>query len=483
MAVLGDLGYLNSAALLNMLSKQYGLPHVNLFEVKVPPEVLNTLPFEKVRSFHALPISKSDNALSLAMVDPGDRDVIKSIEAATGGRVMPFVVPSDQLDRAIVAFERDGYGDHVFYGASIRHEHAPAVAGMPGIIALLKMMSDSNATELHLTAGARPAMRESGRLRRLALPEMTSGQMRDCIYEILHRDQLEELERTKELNCIFPVADAGRFRITIYRQRNADALSASRIYEDIPSFTDLGLPDWLSGFADMPRGLIVISGPSGQGKSATIASLVDYINMSRSCNIITLEDPVQYLHTHKSSNVNQREVGIDTDSYIEGMRHILRQGPDVIAVGDLSDHETILMALNAAEKGCLVIGEMTARNTISAIDRMVRVFPEDRIPRIKMQIAENLLLVFSQQLVPLQNGKGSALAFEKLTSSRRVANILRDGTIDNIRNLMKISSEDITSIDQEIARLYLSGTVSYDDALQAADSKTYFQELARRGSV
>jgi len=482
-SVLEGLGFLDSDTLLSVLGKQYDRPFVNLYEVKVPPEILELLPFEQVKSHKILPINKSDNTLSLAMVDPDDTTAIQNVEAAIGGIVRPHVVPNYQMDKAISAFEAEGYGSMTFEGEKLREEKTLIEEVVPNIYTMLKLVVDFKASELHLAAGASPSMRINDRFKRLSMPRVSSALMRDFVSDLLTQDQVNEFESKNDLDFVKILSDTGRFRINIFKQRNSISLSARLMFENIPSVTDLNLPVLVNDFAFKDRGIILIAGAAGQGKATTIASIVDLINSSRSCNIVTFEDPLKYLHKHKKSNVNQREIGIDTESVASGLKHVIRQGQDVIVIGDLNDTESITAALNAATSGCLVIAAINASNSVAALDRILKVFPDNQQPKIRMQLADALLLLLSQRLVPAKEGDDKICAYEVLMNSSRISNLIKDGQTSNIRQLMQSTSEDMSSIDQSIAKLCLEGRIEFDAGLKLSDNPVYYQEIIRRGKI
>lgn len=482
-SMLEEMGYVDSDTLMSMLSKQHNIPFINLFEVKVHPDVLNVIPFEQVRSFKILPFKQSGESLSLAMADPGNFDAIQNVEFAAGGAVTPFVVPNYQIERAISYFENEGYGNGLFAGEKLREEKITVESKIPSIYSFLKLLFDFRASDLHLTAGVPPSLRINNELKRLSKPVVTSAQMRGFTSEILSKDQMEEFEREKELDFVLSLSDTGRFSINIYKQRNSVTLSARLILERIPSIKELALPEWIKDYALRPHGFILVSGLPGHGKTTTMAAFVDTINSSRKCNIVMIEDPIEYLHKHGKSNVNQREVGTDTESFACGLKHIIRQDPDVIVIGELRDPESIAIALNAAETGHLVIGTMHSLNTTTAIDRILNVFPKHQIPQIRMQLADTLLLMFSQKLIPCKEDDGRIPAYEKLTNSPRITNLIREGKTGNIRSLMQEISVDMSSIDRDIARLCYDGKITVEDGLKFADNPAFYQELIRAGRV
>ena len=480
-SIFEEMGYLDIDTLLNILSNQCGLPFVNLFEVNVAPETLKLLPFEQVKSLNVLPFRKTDDTVSVAMLDPGDTAALQDIESALGARVKPFIVPHYQIDEAISRFEKDGYGDIPFEGEKLREDKVFVETAVPTIHTLFKLLLDFKATDLHLAAGAPPGMRVNNVLKRLSMPKVSAAHMKDYIAEILTKDQMETFERERELDFVISLSDTGRFRINIYRQRNSVSLSARLIHEVIPSTADLGLPDWITEYALRPHGFVLIGGLAGHGKTTTISALVQVINSQKNCNIVTLEDPIEYLHRHKKSNVNQREVGIDTESFSAGLKHVLRQDPDVIVIGDLRDPESSAFALNAAENGHLVIAAMHSLNSVTAIDKILNIFPAHQLPHIRMQLADTLLLLFSQKLIPGRDGEERVLAYEKIINSSRVSKLIREGKTGNIRSLMQVEAEDVLAMDQRIAQLCFQGKISFEDGLIFADNPACYQELIRNG--
>ncbi|UCH45095.1 MAG: PilT/PilU family type 4a pilus ATPase [Nitrospiraceae bacterium] len=481
-SILKGMGYVDNDTLLSVLGKQYDLPSVNLFDVKVPSEILRLLPFDQVKAFKVLPFKADRDAVSLAMVDPRDKEVVQNVEFTMARTVKPYIVPNYQMDKAISRFEKTDYGITVFDGETLREEKVVSDSKMPNIYTLLKLLLDFKASNLHLTAGAPPGMRINNEIKRLSMPVLTTGQMKDMVSELISAEQMEEFERKKELDFVMSISESGRFRINIYKQRSSISLSARIIYEKIPTLEELNLPEWVTEYALKSKGLILVSGLSGHGKTTTIAALVNVINFSRRCNVVTLEDPIEYLHKHGLCNVNQREIGIDTDSFAEGMKHIIRQDPDVIVVGDLKDTESIMIALNAAESGHLVIASINSLNTTTALEKMINIFPESQRPQIRIQLADTLLLGISQALIPLlEDDKKRILSYEKLTNSPRVGNLLREGKVANIRSLMQIASDDMSSLELNLASLCLEGRISFENGLRFAGSPAQYKELFKSG--
>lgn len=481
-SILSEMGYLDDDSLVNFLGRQFNASPANLFEVKVPPETLNLLSFERVKALHALPIKESGGNITLAMIDPHDLNTIQGIEFALNRRIEPAVTPCYHMERAINYFEEEGYGNKVFDGEKLKMKLTTDEENTTDVYSLLKYTVEHKATDLHLTAGIPPSVRIDNEIRRLSLPSITPAQMVDFVQEILTKEQKEAFVRDKEIDFAVSIPHIGRFRMNIYKQRGSISLSARHVIEDIPSLEALGLPEWITDYALKPQGFILITGPSGHGKTTTMSALIDVINTKRRCNVVTLEDPIEYLHRHKKSNVNQREVGIDTESFSAGLKRIFRQNPDVIVIGEMRDPESIAVALTAAETGHMVISTMHSQNSTMALDRIIDVFPEYQQRQIRLQFSDAFLLVFAQRLVPKKDGEGRVLAYEKMTNSFRVRNLIREGKTFNIRSLMQVSSADVSSIDTSLARLCKKGQITFEDGLRFADNAAYYQEIVKAGA-
>jgi twitching motility protein PilT len=481
-SILEEMGYLDGDSLLSFLSKQLNTPSMNLFKTKIASNVLNFLPFEKVKAFKVVPIKEVNTLVTLAMVNPNDISAIQDVEFALGRQVEPVVVPFYQMEEVIAYFTVEGYGNKTFDGEVLRAKTAIVKSKAPTVYSLLKLVLDFKGTDLLITAGVPPSVRVDSDLKRLSMSAVTPEQMSEYTEEILTKEQQEIFEREKELDFAISVPDTGRFRMNMYRQRNSISLAARFIVEDIPSLKQLVLPEWIKDYALKKQGFILIAGPTGHGKTTTMSALVDVINSNRKCNIVTLEDPIEYLHRHKKSNVNQREVGVDTESFAVGLKHVFRQDPDVIIIGEMRDPESIAIALTAAETGHLVISTLHTLNATTAIDRIIDIFPGHQQHQVRLQFADSFLLVFAQRLVPKKIGKGRILAYEKMANSFRVRNLIREGKTPGIRSLMQVVAEDIASIDQSLAKLCLQGEISLEDGLKFADNPPYYQDLVKLGT-
>jgi twitching motility protein PilT len=344
---------------------------------------------------------------------------------------------------------------------------------------LLKALVTFHGQDLHLSAGAIPSLRVDGEIRRLDIPALKPTEVESMVYGLLTPERKRLFQENLELDFAYSLDGVGRFRCNVYRQRGSLAFTARHVADKIPLATELGIPDFLPEYALRKQGLILITGPNGHGKTTTLANIVDTINRERKANIITIEDPIEYTHRHKNSNVNQREVGTDTLSFADGLRHIFRQNPDVIVIGELRDYESFSIALTAAETGHLVLATMHSLNATAAVDRIIDTFPPGQHSQIRAQLAECFLVVFSQRLLRRASGSGRILAWERMSNSLRVRNAIREGKVHLLRAMMQTNVEELVSIDWSLAELVASGAVKYEEALKYADSATYLNEMLK----
>ena len=476
-SVLIEMGYITTDTLLDFLSKQFGVPAVNLFKLDIPSDMLKALPIEKIKEYKVLPL-EIDNKLTLAMVNPSDYIAIRDIEFILGKRVNTVVVPSIQFNAAIKSIETTGMGS--FKGREIEQScETVHHEGTSDMNTLLRQMMETQATDLQLTAGVPPSLKMSSELRRVNMPPLTPENMKDYARTLMNPDQQARFDQFNDLDFAFTDKQFGRFRVNIYKQRNSVSITIRRIPETIPTLHELGLPEEFENYALKTQGLILITGPAGHGKSTTLAALVNIINSRRRCNIVTLEDPIEYLHKHKNSNVNQREIGIDTASFHDGLKHIFRQDPDVIVIGEMRDPESFRIALQAAETGHLVLSTLHSRNATSTIERVIDIFPAEQQPQIRMQLADSLLLTLSQRLVMKKDRSGLVLAYEKLLNSFKIKNFIRDGKTHQIRTQMQLPGEEYSSIDVSLARLASEGLISVEEGMKHADNLAFYQEAVR----
>ena len=346
---------------------------------------------------------------------------------------------------------------------------------------ILRMSQQVKASDIHLTVGLPPMFRIDGRVIGSRYDVTTPREAQRLIYDILTSEQIEKFERTKELDFSYGVANVGRFRVNVYRQKGCVGSALRAIPQKIPSLDTLRLPPILRELTQKHSGLILVTGPTGSGKSTTIASMIDIINSERPLHIMTMEDPVEYIHFHKTAMVNQREIHQDTESFGNAIRAVLREDPDVILVGEMRDKETIAAALTLAETGHLVFGTLHTRSAPSTIDRVIDVFPPDQQDQIKVQLASSIQAVVAQQLLPMLGG-GRCAAVEIMIATPAVRNLIREGKTYQIMSSIETGHQHgMQPMDRTLADMHKSGMISYEEALLRANDRENFIRLARGG--
>jgi twitching motility protein PilT len=332
---------------------------------------------------------------------------------------------------------------------------------------LLEVVLERGASDLHLTSGSPPVIRVHGDLVPLTnYPELTPQGLRSMIYAILPQRRREELEQELELDMSYSLPGKSRFRVNVYFQRDSIGGAFRLIPFEIRTVDQLGLPPVVTEFARFPRGLIVVTGPTGSGKSTSLASLVDIVNTERRCHIMTVEDPIEYLHKHKSSIVNQREVGADTHGFAQALKHVLRQDPDVILVGEMRDLETMSTAITAAETGHLVFATLHTQDAPQTIDRMIDAFPPHQQQQIRVQLSTTLQGVVTQQLLQTADGQGRVVAAEVLVATPAVRNLIREAKVHQIYSVMQAGGRfGMQTMDASLADLVRAGKITHEMAM------------------
>jgi twitching motility protein PilT len=342
-------------------------------------------------------------------------------------------------------------------------------AAPPSVEQLLDALWTAKGSDLLLTPGSPPWLRVDGQLERLAgLDVLTAADTEAMLLSLLDEAQRADFGRRREIDFSFPWRDRARFRVNGFRQRGSVAVAVRLIPFELPSLDDLGLPPVVQAFTDLPQGLVLVTGPTGSGKSTTLAALVDRVNASRACHILTIEDPIEYVHKHQKAAVNQREVGTDTESFSSALRAALREDPDVLLVGEMRDLETIQTALTIAETGHLVFATLHTNDTAQALDRIVDVFPAEQQAQIRVQLANALTGIVYQRLLPRVDG-GRVAAYEVLLATPAVRNLIREGKTRQLRNVLATASrESMQTLEMSLTALVADGVVDHVTAQGAS---------------
>ncbi|MBI5495477.1 MAG: type IV pilus twitching motility protein PilT [Deltaproteobacteria bacterium] len=356
---------------------------------------------------------------------------------------------------------------------------------MANLHQLLKAMIEKGASDLHLTTGSPPQLRIDGVLVPLKTPPLTPVDTKQLCYSILTDAQKHQFEEQNELDLSFGVKNLSRFRANLFLQRGAVAGAFRTIPFKILTFQELGLPPVIGELADRPRGLVLVTGPTGSGKSTTLATIIDKINSEQHYHILTIEDPIEFLHPHKNCIVNQREVGADTDSFKKALKYVLRQDPDVVLVGEMRDLETIESALVVSETGHLAFGTLHTNSCVQSINRIVDVFPPYQQPQVRAQLSFVLEGVLSQQLLPKMTGQGRCLALEIMTPNAAIRNLIREDKVHQIYSAMQVGQgkSGMQTMNQSLLSLVVKRLISVDEGLTRAGDLDEFRNMLSQAGV
>ncbi|MHB1584958.1 MAG: PilT/PilU family type 4a pilus ATPase [Acidimicrobiales bacterium] len=481
-ALLIGRGVLPAATVVNTLAQLARLSAVDLQSDPPAPEVLQLLPPLLARDHRAVAVRLAGRQAMVAFAEPPDLSDLRSLGDLVGYEVVPVLADPSMIDRYLgvepttvpppppghVAVPPPAQGPEADDQAADR-------AGSGGVAAangtselplhideLLRYAVSVGASDLHLTPGIAPALRVHGALRPMEqVGALDNNTIRDMIFGILPQVLRERFEAEHELDTSHSIAGVGRFRVNVALQRGTITVALRPIPHEIPDFSVLGLPDTVRNFAELRRGMVLVTGPTGSGKSTSLASLIDIINSTKPLHIVTVEDPIEFLHTHKRSVISQREVGSDTASFSEALRRVLRQDPDVILVGELRDLETISTALTAAETGHLVFATLHTQDAPATIDRIIDVFPPNQQEQIRIQLGSSLQGVVTQQLVPTADGNGRCVAAEVLVCTSAIQNLIRAAKTHQIYSLMQTGGQHgMQTMDQSLAMLVRQGVIT-----------------------
>lgn len=346
---------------------------------------------------------------------------------------------------------------------------------------LLRMVVQRDASDLHLRAGEPPILRIHGDLKRTDLPRLTAEDVKNLLYAILNEERRQRFERDKELDLSYEVPGLARFRVNVFWQQRCVGAALRLIPFRIRTIDELLMPPAVKELAMRPRGLFLVTGPTGSGKSTSLAAMIHHINTHKRCHIMTIEDPIEYMHYDKMSIINQRELGVDTHSFADALRHVMRQNPDVILVGEMRDLETIHLAITAAETGHLVMSTVHTQDAPQTIDRIVDVFPPEQQQQIRMQLSVVLVGVLSQTLLPNAQGTGRVAAFELMVATPSVRNLIREGKTHQLYMDIQTGAEyGMQTLDSCLLNLVRKGLVDFEDAIAKASNPRDFEQRAQR---
>jgi len=449
------------------VASELGVPFVDLAEQSILPDVWGMVPEDLARGYLAVALERRPTGLVVAMEDPGDDQVLAALEEDLGVSVLPAVAARDDLRRLIEQMygpADEASDDKAWADAPVDSRERPLHAAPRAAVQLDDLLAEVvrvGGSDLHLAVGSPPRVRVQGELRRMpGLPALTGSDTRRLVLSVLTRRQQERFLADGDLSASHPIPGKGRFRVSAFVQRDSVGAVLRMVPADIPAAEDLGLPEEVIAWADHRRGLVLVCGPHGSGISTTLAALVDRINRTRPGHILTIEDPIEFLHRHQTALVNQREVGEDTASVASGLRVALRQNPDVIVASELPDPESLRLALAAAETGQLVLATLRTMDAVQTIERIIDIFPVDQQAQVRLQLATTLRGIVVQQLLPAVDG-GLALATEVLLPTDVVRECIKSGDSANLaKAMLGGATNGMGTMDQSLAALVQDGIIA-----------------------
>ncbi len=504
-----DLGLASERVIVDAVAASLGLEFADLAPGMIDPVAAALLPLEVARDVQALPM-RFDGAhgLVVAVVDPHAEAALSRVRAETGLDCRAALAVRGELLDAIeiMADRREPTTPQPPAGVDETNGHRPGARRDPAgpasaeeppraahllayeqeteidLHEVLGKLIELGGSDLHLTEDLPPMVRVHGDVEPLdGYPKLTASELQKLIYSILTQKQREAFETTLEFDLSYAVPDVSRFRVNVFQQRGSLGAVMRAIPFDIVPLETLGMPPQIANFAYLPRGFVLVTGPTGSGKSTTLASLIDIVNRHRSSHIMTVEDPIEFLHTHRKSIVNQREVGGDTLSFAAALKHALRQDPDVILVGEMRDLETIQVALTAAETGHLVFGTLHTQDAPQTVDRLVDVFPPHQQEQIRVMLGGALQGVVCQTLLKTPDGQGRVAATEVMVATGAIKNLIREGKTHQMYSAIQAGKQHgMITMDQSLADLVKAGKVTYDAALEKCNNVADFNRLSGR---
>ena len=345
-------------------------------------------------------------------------------------------------------------------------------------------MHEKGSSDLHLAVGIPPIIRIDGSLVPIPYEKLAPQDSQRLIYDILTDEQIQRFETELELDFSYQLARTARFRVNVFRDRGNVASAFRQIPQKIPTLKDLGLPPVLEELTRLPRGLVLVTGPTGSGKSTTLAAMINQINSEVSKHVITIEDPIEYLHTHRTSVINQREVGQDTREFKNALRAALREDPDVILVGEMRDLETMQMAVSAAETGHLVFATLHTNSAATSVERIVDSFPGGQQEQVRLQLSNNLQAILCQQLIPRANQPGRVCCLEIMRASPAIRNLIREAKAHQITSMIQTSANlGMTTMDQSLRDLYVRGVITFEEAMTRAMNPPELEKMIKTATT
>jgi twitching motility protein PilT len=477
-SVLLRLDLVGSKDLTAALAEQMGVRFIDFLETPIHQDAPETLSAELARQYVAVPVDFEGQKLVVAFAEPPSDTALTAVGHATSFEVIPAVADRNELMRAIAMIYGAVDGDTPEFGTNVVVGEEQLDDELH-INDLLDLVIQWGGSDLHLASGSPPVIRVNGDLRPVTeLPIFNGSQIRQMVFSILTQKQREKFENELELDTSYALPGRGRFRVNVFVQRDSVGCVMRAIPYDIVDFERLGIAPAVQGWAHLPRGLVLVTGPTGSGKSTTLASLIDIVNRERAVHIMTVEDPIEFLHQHKRSLINQREVGEDTHSFAAALKHVLRQDPDVILVGEMRDLETISTALTAAETGHLVFATLHTQDAPQSIDRVIDVFPAHQQQQVRVQLASALQGICTQQLLPTVDGQGRAVACEVMVATPAIRNLIREGKTHQIYSMLQAGGRyGMVTMDMSLAQLVRARSISVETALERCANEEDLRRL------
>ncbi len=458
------LAYLGEDQVLDILKNLTSVPTLDMRQTVIKKEAQTIMPPDRMRAMKAMPIEVKDKVATVAFVDPLNYMAVENVKFIINRDIVPVLATQFQIEDILDHLDRFGYGTKQLSLSTVRRSIPTITVNEMKPSSMIRLLDDPGSTDLHLSLGTAPAVRSGGVFNRSNLPILTPSMMYEFVKEVLPEEHMQELEDKKQVEFTYLKPGIGRYRVNIYYQKGGEiAVAIKKLVEDIPSAVTLGLPESLTSLVDR-KGLIMVSSARGQGKDTTIAALIDHINSTKSLNIITFEDPIEYIHHHKLSNVNQREMGRDTDQKLEEVfNRITNHDPDVLVISSIKEKFMIEAAVLAAQKGILVIVGLSAIDVFSAIEQIITMFSDDYM---KTLFSRSLLAAFAQRLVWSKSSKKRILAWEHLIATPRIQKYIRDDKVYYIKGQAPSLRGEYFPIEESLARSVKKGLIS-EDSLKA----------------